>query len=194
MGTSLLWALASVGGAEAREYQLHPVTSGVSIPQVLTITPWEVDVTDPDYTLVFDVRNDTGEALLIPMQGARCVRGGFRAVAHGRGRPLVLGPFEVKRMEIRCDHGEWVTGDFGLVLPEVATNPSGDRRTPGEVLVTDVTWMLRERDLARNRQRSGKPLACLTYKQPAEAVEPEAVAADADPDALAAPAATLRPR
>ncbi|MEZ4235043.1 MAG: hypothetical protein R3F59_02550 [Myxococcota bacterium] len=145
--------LAVAATAEAKEHKLHPVASGASIPGVLTLTPYEIDVTSPDYVLIVELRNDTDQTMWIPLQGARCLRGGLETLAHGRTPPLVLAPFVAKQVTLRCDHGRWVTGDFGLVLPQVGVDPARDRQHAAQILAEDVTWQLREEDVRRHRQR-----------------------------------------
>ena len=175
-----LWTLVCAGGllappAEAREHELHPVASAAAIPGVMTLTPREIDVSRPDYTLVVEIRNDTDQWLRIPIQGARCVRGDLETLAEGRERPLLLAPWQARELKLRCDHGRWVTGDFGLVLPEVAASATGDRRSTDHVVLEQVTWRLREGDVTRHRQREAEgTLAHLSYCLPAPPdVEPE---------------------
>jgi hypothetical protein len=198
-----LWALVCGVGllaaapAGAREHTLHPVASGAAIPGLMTLTPREIDVTAPDYTLIVEIRNDTDQWLVIPVQGTRCVRGGLETLADGGpARPLLLAPWQAKDLKLRCDHGPWVTGDYGLVLPQVATHATGDRWTPGVIVAEQVTWRLRERDVTRHRQREAEgSLAQLTWCRPSPPVvvaEPEVPAAA--PSAALPPAATLSTR
>lgn len=184
-----LWALMCAAGllatpAEAREHELHPVASGAEVSGILTLTPREIDVSRPDWTMIVELRNDTDLWLVIPIQGARCVRGDLETLVDGPSRPLLLAPWQAKDVKLRCDHGRWVTGDFGLVLPQIAASTTGDRRAPDRILAEQVTWQMQEGDVSRRRQREAEgSLARLSYCLPTP-----------PPDTGLPPTATLSPR
>ena len=195
------WALVCAAGllatrAEARDHALHPVASAASIPDLLTLTPREIDVSRPDYTIVVEIRNDTDEWLQIPMAGVRCVRGDLEILAEGRHRALVLAPWQARELKLRCDHGRWVTGDFGIVLPQIAASATDDRRAPTQVMVEHVIWGIREEDVSRRQQRGADgSLARLSYCFPTvrEAIVPD-VPAPAEPSDGLPATATLSVR
>ena len=193
MWTLMVGATLMGTDAHAREYQLNAHASGATIDNAIELMPVEIDVTSPDYVLVLRVRNDSNETLVMHTPSMRCLRGETELpVRMGRfgfnERWLDLAPGETKSVELLCDHGRGVTGHFGLVIPSIVTNPSGDGRTPGETLVTDVVWRLQEDDVRAERQRAGKELACVSYRRPAPKAAPPPVVRVPTP-----PAAPSRP-
>lgn len=164
----LLGALIAAAPAAAKEYPLDPEASGVSIDGIVHMTPIEIDVTRPDYVLIVRFRNDSEQAVMLRLNELRCLRGTsvFRPYDDNDTEWLYLPPHEPRVRHVTCEHGPGVTGDFGLMIRRIVTNPYGDRERPGEALVEEVIWRLREADITRERQLSGEELACLQFRRP----------------------------
>ncbi|MEZ4240690.1 MAG: hypothetical protein R3F59_31965 [Myxococcota bacterium] len=217
MWTMVLGAALTMS-AGAKEYRLNPAASGVTIDDVLRMDPIEIDATRPDFVLIVRFRNDGDVPLVMHTGSMRCLRGEMELpVGHGNfgigERWLDLMPGESKTAQLLCDHGPEATGDYGLVIPAVYTNPSGDGRTEGEPLVTDLVWRMHGDDFKPDRQFSGEELSCTSYRRPAPKVAPAPIVGAPPPPAVESrplaipghpppppaaapppPAASLRPR
>jgi hypothetical protein len=164
----LLGVLSVAAPVAAKEYPLDPGASGASIDGIVHMTPLEIDVTRPDYVLIVGFRNDSEQPVMMRLNEFRCLRGSTIRRPFDDNDPewLYLRPHQVRTLQFVCVHGRDVTGDFGLVIRRIVTNPYGDQEHPGESLVEDVVWKLREADITEDRQRSGDELACLRYRRP----------------------------
>ncbi|MEQ1507962.1 MAG: hypothetical protein ABMB14_37385, partial [Myxococcota bacterium] len=164
----MVW-LAVFGMAEAREFALNPAVTSIDIDDALTMGPYEIDLSRPDYVLEMEFINRTDAPL--HLENLTCGRGATSTLVSGpKGQSLDLSAGEARQVQLLCDHGALASGSPWLMIDAISS-PSGDR-------FCNVVWRMNEEDILANRQREGRQLATGEYDR---VTAPVAVASFAPP-------------
>jgi hypothetical protein len=147
IATTLLAAVLLIGGCTARRTMLVADDNRVEEGELALWSDWFVDRGEK-FDVHLSLKNRSKKPILVfsrDLSGGRGEAGSrARFPAFGIGeRTIDLQPGEEKSVIVGFRSGSG-TGDFTVTVTKVFANPSGDGKTPGDVIEEDVEWTLPE--------------------------------------------------
>jgi hypothetical protein len=144
----LLVGCASISllGCGAKRIAIKPDTK-VTAGEVASVSVNWIKDKKSKFDFQLKIKNESAENIIIYLSDISCARGDVGGeVTHtffNTGeRTIDFGPRQSKSFNAVCRLGVKVReGDFKVSVAKIFSNPSEDRKTPGEVIARDINWV-----------------------------------------------------
>lgn len=108
--------------------------------------PWVKDK-GKKFDIGVSLTNESKQSIIVMLGDLHCKRGNLDGVLHHTffntgERTIDLTPGQNKSFNMVCDVHEATRGDYRVTIGRVFANPANDGKTKGEVLATNVEWVL----------------------------------------------------
>lgn len=123
----------------------------ITVPNVISLSAEWIKDKGKKYDIHFKMHNEHSKPIVVLLSEMTCYRGGMLGeLAHtffNTGeRTIDFGAGQLKAFNLVCKIGEKGGkngGEYSIKLANVYENPSGDGKTLGKVLKTNVEWKVR---------------------------------------------------
>lgn len=109
----------------------------------------ELKVKSKKFDVLLHISNETKGSIIIHHSSMLCARGPKNGILKhsffGAGEKTIdFATGQTKKFRMTCDIDDKSTGDFTITIPKVYENPTGDGRTTGKVVGSDIIWTVKD--------------------------------------------------
>ena len=136
-------------GCGKKNVVLNAEENKVTKSGVISVWGTELKIKSKKFDVLLHITNESKGSIIIHHSSMLCARGAKNGILKhsffGAGEKTIdFATGQSKKFRMTCDIDDKSTGDFTITIPKVYENPTGDGRTSGKVIGSDIIWTVKD--------------------------------------------------